>query len=64
MSSKKLKFIDIKYLVMKERVREKKILIEHIWTNLILGDLLTKGLTSKPFHGHVASMGLGEISLD
>ncbi|CAJ2672347.1 unnamed protein product [Trifolium pratense] len=65
MSSTKSKFIDIKYLVVKERVQEKQLLIEHIGTDLMLADPLTKGLTPKAFHGHVARMGLGfEIALD
>jgi hypothetical protein len=65
MSSTKSKFIDIKYLVVKERVQEKQLMIEHIGTNLMLADPLTKGLTPKAFHGHVAHMSLGfEIALD
>ena len=65
MSSIKSKFIDIKYLVVKERVHENQILIEHIWTDLMLAIPLTKGLTPKAFHGHVGHMGLGfEIALD
>ncbi|CAJ2653575.1 unnamed protein product [Trifolium pratense] len=65
MSSTKSKFIDIKYLVVKEKVQEKQLLIEHIGTDLMLADPLTKGLTPKAFHGHVARMGLGfEIALD
>lgn len=63
--STKSKFIDIKYLVVKERVQEKQILIEHIRTDLMLVDPLTKSLTPKTFHGHVGHMGLGfEISFD
>lgn len=65
MSSTKSKFIDIKYLVMKERVQEKQFLIEHIGRNLMLADPLTKGLTPKAFHGHVGHLGLGfEIAFD
>ena len=65
MSSTKSKFIDIKYLVVKERVQEKQILIEHIGTYLMLVDPLIKGLTPKAFHGHVVHMSLGfEIAFD
>lgn len=65
MSSTKSKFIDIKYLVVKERVQEKKIWIEHIGTYLMLADPLTKGLTPKDFHGHVGHMCLSfEIDFD
>lgn len=48
-SSTKSKFIDIKYLV----VKEKQIAIEYIGTNSMLTDPLTKGLSHKVFHRHV-----------
>ncbi|RDY08209.1 hypothetical protein CR513_07575, partial [Mucuna pruriens] len=41
-SSTKLKFIDIKFLVVKERVQNKQIFIEHIGTSFLLADPLTK----------------------
>ena len=40
-SSTKLKFIDIKFLVVKERVQSGLISIEHIGTNSMIADLLT-----------------------
>lgn len=58
MSSIKSKFIDIKYLVVKKRVQDKQILIEHIRTDLMLVDPLTKGLTPKAFHEHVVHTSL------
>lgn len=65
MSSTKSKFINIKYLVMKERVQEKQTLIEHIGTDLMLANPLTKGLTPKVFHADVGHMDLGfEIAFD
>jgi len=65
MSATKSKFIDIKYLVAKERVQEKQILIEQIGTDFMLANPLTKGLGPKAFHGHVANMGLGfSVALD
>ena len=43
-SSTKLKYIDIKLLVVKERIQYGQLSIEHIGTNSIIADLLTKGL--------------------
>ena len=42
-SSTKSKFIDIKFLVVKERVQSGLISIEHIGTNSVIADPLTKG---------------------
>lgn len=53
MSYTKSKIINIKYFIVKERAREKYILIEHIGINLILVDPPTKSLTPKTYHGHV-----------
>ncbi|RDX75509.1 hypothetical protein CR513_44604, partial [Mucuna pruriens] len=47
-SSTKSNFIDIKFLVVKERVQNKQIFIEHIGTT----NPLNKGLTLKVFHEH------------
>ncbi|XP_068658039.1 secreted RxLR effector protein 161-like [Aristolochia californica] len=57
-SSTKSKFIDIKFLVVNERVWDRQISIEHIGTSSILADSLTKGLTLKVFHEHTAHMGV------
>ena len=54
------KHIDIKYLVVKERVLNQTVSISHIGTTLMLADPLTKGLTPKLFQEHVARMGLVE----
>ena len=43
-SSSKSKHIDIKFLVVKERVQSLQVLIEHIRMNSMIADLLTKGL--------------------
>ena len=61
-SSKKSKHIDIKFLIMKERVQSGQVSIEHISTNSIVANLLTKGLPPKVFHEHTAHMGV--ISLE
>ncbi|XP_051118541.1 secreted RxLR effector protein 161-like [Andrographis paniculata] len=52
------KHIDIKYLALRERVKENKVVIEHVSTELMLADPLTKGMPLKNFRDHVASMGL------
>ena len=57
-SSTKSKFIDIKFLVVKERVKSGLISIEHIGTNSMITDPLTKGLPPKVFHEHTAHMGV------
>ena len=48
-SSTKFKHIDIKFLVMKERGQSGQISIEHIGTNSMVVDPLTKGLPPKVF---------------
>ena len=57
-STTKSKFIDIKFLVVKERVQNKQISIEHLRTNDMLIDPLTKGLVPNVFHEHIAHMGV------
>ena len=57
-SSSKSKHIDIKFLVVKERVQNGQLSIEHIGTNSMISDSLTKGLPPKVFHQHTASMGV------
>ena len=52
-SSSRSKHIDIKFLVVKERVQSGQISIEHIGTNSMLADPLTKGLPPKVFLEHV-----------
>ena len=57
-SSTKSKHIDIKFLVVKERVQSGQISIEHLGTNSMVADPLTKGLPPKVFHEHVVHMGV------
>ena len=57
-SSTKSKHIDIKFLVVKERVQSGQISIEHLGTNSMIADPLTKGLPPKVFHEHTAHMGV------
>ncbi|CAM8944292.1 unnamed protein product [Rhodiola kirilowii] len=57
-SSTKSKHIDIKFLVVKERIQSGHIFIEDIGTNSMIVDPLTKGLTPKVFHEHRTHMGV------
>ena len=56
------KFIDIMFLVVKERVPNMHIFIEHIGTDSMLADPLTKGLVSRVFHENTAHMGVVPIN--
>ena len=58
-SGSRSKHIDIKYLAIRERVKEKKVVIEHISTELMIADPLTKGMPPLKFKDHVEKMGLG-----
>jgi hypothetical protein len=55
-----VKHINLKYLVVRERVQDHTINLEHISTKKMLTYLLTKGLPPNIFQEHVASMGLLE----
>lgn len=57
-SSSKSKFIDIKFLVVKERVQSGQIKIELIGADSMLADPLTTGLTPQAFHEHTSHMGV------
>ena len=59
-SSAAAKHIDIKYYVVKERIQDHTISLEHIRTKDMLADPLTKGLPPSVFSEHVAGMGLRE----
>ena len=52
------KHMDLKYLVVKERVQKQQVSIENIRTTLMVADLLTKGLPPKAYLEHVMRMGL------
>jgi len=58
-SGSRSKHIDIKYLVVRERVKENKVVIEDVSTELMIADPLTKGIPPKNFKDHVVRMGLG-----
>ncbi|RVW91499.1 Retrovirus-related Pol polyprotein from transposon TNT 1-94 [Vitis vinifera] len=57
-SGSQSKHINIKYLAIRERVKEKKVVIEHISTELMIVDPLTKGMPPLKFKDHVVNMGL------
>ena len=59
-SSGAAKHIDIKFYVVKEKIQDHSITLEHISTKKMLADPLTKGLPSSVFSEHIAGMGLRE----
>jgi hypothetical protein len=59
-SSDAVKHIDIKYFIVKDRVQDQTVEIEHISTKQMLADPLTKGLPPNIFSDHVTCMGLLE----
>ena len=56
--SKGTKHIELKYLAIKEEVKKQRVSFEHISTNLMVVDALTKGLPPKTFTEHVERIGL------
>ena len=52
------RLMDIKYLKVQDKVREKVIEIEHIGTFNMIADPLTKALHVTAFQRHVTNMGL------
>ena len=58
--SRGAKHMQLKYFV-KEEVQKQRVCIEHIRTDLMIADPLTKGLQPKTFKKHVHKMGLGCI---
>ena len=57
-SSSKSKHIDIKFLVVKERVHNDQLSIKHIETNSMIIDSFTKGLSPRVLHQNTTSMGV------
>ena len=56
--SKGAKHMKLNYFTVKEDVYKQRVSIEHINTNLMIVDTLTKRLPPKAFIGHVESMGI------
>jgi len=59
-SSGAAKHIDIKYFVVKDRIQDHTIELEHISTKEMLADPLTKGLPPNNFPELIAGMGLSD----
>ncbi|XP_031111850.1 secreted RxLR effector protein 161-like [Ipomoea triloba] len=57
-SGSRSKHIDIKFLAIRERIKEKVVVIQHISTELMLADPLTKGMPPFKFKDLVGKMGL------
>ena len=57
----KSKFLEVKYLVLKEKVRDRLVSIVGIPTSLMIADPLTKALGPKDYKEHVRNMGLIEL---
>jgi hypothetical protein len=54
------KHINIKYYVVKEKIQDHTISLEHISIKRMLADLFTKGLPPNVFKEHIVDMGLRE----
>ena len=59
--SSKSKNIDIKFLVVKEKVQSLQVSIEHISTNYMIADPLTKDFPPKVYHEYDTHMGVVHI---
>jgi hypothetical protein len=57
---KAAKHINIRFFVVKEKIRDQTINLEHISTKKMIADPLTKGLSPSVFREHLAGMGLRE----
>jgi hypothetical protein len=57
-SSKASRLIGIKYYVVKDKIQDHTTSLEHIKTNDMLADPLTKGLPPNVFKEYLAGMGL------
>jgi len=60
--SKGAKHMELKYFVIKEEVQKCKVSIEHISTDLMIADPLTKRLPPKLYAGHVKNIGIMSTS--
>ena len=52
------RLMDMKFLKVKEKVKEGVIVVEHLSTYLMIADPLTKALPNGIFKTHVAHMGV------
>jgi hypothetical protein len=58
--TKAVKHINIRFYVVKEKIQNQTISLEHISTKKMITDPLTKGLPSSVFREYLAGMGLRE----
>jgi hypothetical protein len=58
--TKAVKHINIRFYVVKEKIQDQTISLEHISTKKMIADPLTKGLPPSVFREHLADMGLRE----
>ena len=56
-SGSRSKHIDIKFLMVRDHVKKQEVIIEHINTELMIADPMTKGLPAKVFQDHATHMG-------
>jgi hypothetical protein len=54
------KHINIMFYIVKEKIHDQTISLEHISTKKMIADPLTKGLPPSVFREHLAGMGLRE----
>jgi hypothetical protein len=62
-NNKKIKVvnhINIRFYVLKEKIQDQTISLEHISTKKMIADPLTKGLPPSVFREHLVGMGLRE----
>ena len=60
-NNKSQKYTDIKFLIVKEKVQSRQLSMEHIGTNSMIMDPLTKRLPPKMSHEHTACIGVMSI---
>ena len=53
--------MNIKFLIVKERIQNGQLSIERIRKNSMITDPLTKGIPPKVFHVHVVHMGIASF---
>jgi hypothetical protein len=57
---KVIKYINIRFYIVKEKIQDQTISLEHISTKKMIADPFTKGLTPSVFREHFVGMGLRE----
>jgi hypothetical protein len=57
---KVVKHINIRFYIVKEKIQDHTISLEHINTKKMIANPLTKGLPTSMFREHLADMGLRE----